>query len=67
MERLPFIQDQIYKRSTLHDLYGGNHQGGNTPTRSHPYLLIFSSKKGNQYGYKDGWVNENVFSYTGEG
>jgi 5-methylcytosine-specific restriction protein A len=67
LEQLPFIPDQIYKRSTLHDLYGGNRQGGITPTRSHPYIFIFSGKTGAQYGYKDGWDNENVFSYTGEG
>ena len=51
----------------MHDLYGGNRQGGITPTRSHPYIFIFSGKTGAQYGYKDGWDNENVFSYTGEG
>jgi 5-methylcytosine-specific restriction protein A len=67
LEKSPFIPDQIYKRSTLHDLYGGNRQGGITPTRSHPYIFIFSGKTGAQYGYKDGWDNENVFSYTGEG
>ena len=67
MEKSPFIPDQIYKRSTLHDLYGGNRQGGITPTRSHPFIFIFSGKTGTQYGYKDGWDNENVFSYTGEG
>jgi 5-methylcytosine-specific restriction protein A len=67
MEQLPFIPDQIYKRSTLHDLYGGNRQGGITPIRSHPYIFIFSGKTGAQYGYKDGWDNENIFSYTGEG
>lgn len=67
MEKSPFIPDQIYKRSTLHDLYGGNRQGGITPTRSHPYIFIFSGKTGAQYGYKDGWDNEKVFSYTGEG
>jgi hypothetical protein len=67
LEKSPFIPDQIYKRSTLHDLYGGNRQGGITPTRSHPFIFIFSGKAGAQYGYKDGWDNENVFSYTGEG
>jgi 5-methylcytosine-specific restriction protein A len=67
LEKSPFIPDQIYKRSTLHDLYGGNRQGGITPTRSHPFIFIFSGKTGAQYGYKDGWDNENIFSYTGEG
>jgi 5-methylcytosine-specific restriction enzyme A len=29
--------------------------------------FIFSGKSGHQHGYKDGWDNSNVFSYTGEG
>ena len=67
MEKLPFIPDQIYKRSKLHDQYGGNRQGGICPSANFPYIFIFSGTKGEQYGYKDGWDNTNVFSYTGEG
>lgn len=67
MEKLPFIPDQIYKRSSLHDQFGGNRQGGITPCSQHPYIFIFSGKSGAQYGYMDGWDNENIFSYTGEG
>ena len=29
--------------------------------------LFFSGKSGAQYGYRDGWDNHNIFSYTGEG
>jgi 5-methylcytosine-specific restriction protein A len=67
MERLPFIPRQIYKRSLLHDEYGGNRQGGISPCVRFPYIFIFSGKSGTQYGYMDGWDNENIFSYTGEG
>lgn len=67
MEKLPFIPDQIYKRSDIHDQYGGNRQGGISPSARNPFIFIFSGKTGQQYGYRDGWDNPNIFSYTGEG
>ncbi len=67
MDNSPFIPDYIYKRSDIHDMYGGNRQGGIAPSAKVPYIFIFSGKTGSQYGYKDGWDNPNVFSYTGEG
>ena len=63
----PFIPNQIYKRSVIHDEYGGNRQGGISPSAKVPYIFIFSGKSGAQYGYRDGWDNKNIFSYTGEG
>ena len=48
-------------------MYGGNRQGGISPSAKVPYIFIFSGKSGSQYGYKDGWDNPYVFSYTGEG
>lgn len=67
MEKLPFIPEQLYKRSEIHDQYGGNRQGGISPSAKFPFIFIFSGKSGVQYGYKDGWDNPNIFSYTGEG
>lgn len=51
----------------VHALYGGNWQSGICPSRSHPYVFIFSGKSGKQHGYEDGWDNPNIFTYTGEG
>ncbi|MEX2633682.1 MAG: HNH endonuclease [Balneolales bacterium] len=67
MEKLPFIPKQIYKRSLLHDQYGGSRQSGISPTANYPWIFIFSGAAGQQHGYKDRWENKNVFSYTGEG
>lgn len=67
MAKLPFIPNQLYKRSLIHDEYGGNRQGGISPSAKVPYIFIFSGKSGAQYGYRDGWDNHNIFSYTGEG
>ncbi len=67
MSQSPFIPNQVYKRSLIHDEYGGNRQSGISPSARVPYILIFSGKLGTKYGYRDGWDNKNIFSYTGEG
>ena len=67
MLQSPFIPNQLYKRSLIHDEYGGNRQGGISPSAKVPYIFIFSGKSGAQYGYRYGWDNHNIFSYTGEG
>ena len=64
---VPFLPHQLYKRSIIHDEFGGNRQGGISPSAKVPYIFIFSGKSGAQYGYKDGWDNNNIFTYTGEG
>lgn len=70
MDKLPFIPNQTYnRRLDIHKNYGGNWQSGICPSANpkYPYIFIFSGKTGKQHGYKDGWDNPNVFSYTGEG
>jgi 5-methylcytosine-specific restriction protein A len=67
MSKLPFIPELLYKRSGIHDQFGGNRQAGISSSAKFPYIFIFSGKTGTQYGYKDGWDNPNVFTYTGEG
>lgn len=68
MEKLPFIPNHVYNRKQdIHAIYGGNPQSGISNSSKFPYIFIFSGKSGHQHGYKDGWENPNVFSYTGEG
>jgi hypothetical protein len=67
LEKLPFIPDQILKRTDIHKQFGGNMQSGISPSARFPYIFIFSGKQGKAHGYKDGWDNPNVYSYTGEG
>ena len=62
-----FVKGRIYKRSVIHDEYGGNRQSGICPSAQHPYIFIFSGTSGEAYGYEDRWVNDNVYSYSGEG
>ncbi|MBN9654706.1 HNH endonuclease [Halobacillus sp. GSS1] len=62
-----FIRGQVYKRSDIHDNFGGNRQRGISACKNHPMIFIFSGKSGEDYGYKDGWQDANTFFYTGEG
>lgn len=62
-----FVKDQIYKRSELHDSYGGNRQGGISPSRKSDVIFLFTGNTGKEYGYEDGWKSSTTFHYTGEG
>jgi hypothetical protein len=55
-------------RKALHDRYGGGRQGGMSPSRQSPNLMLFTDPaSGQQHGYYDGWATDGVFEYTGEG
>lgn len=55
------------RQQDIHARFGGQRQGGiSTPTQ-HPYVFIFTGKSGKQHGYEDGWQDDGVFLYTGEG
>jgi len=62
-----FIPNHIYKRTDIHQKYGGSGWGGIAPSGKFPYIFIFSLPSGHQHGYKDRWENDDIFSYTGEG
>lgn len=55
------------RRRDIHDEYGGQRQGGISTPAEHPYLFLFTGESGEQFGYADGWTEEGVFVYTGEG
>ena len=55
------------RRHDIHDVYGGQRQGGISTPAEEPYVFLFTGKSGGQYGYEDGWRDEDVFVYTGEG
>lgn len=55
-----------YKRTELHKDYGGSGQHGISPSKDFPAIFIFTSHSGEQYGYKDEFV-DGIFLYTGEG
>jgi 5-methylcytosine-specific restriction protein A len=63
-----FEVGRIYnRRKDIHEPFGGQQQGGiSTPTRCH-CVFLFTSPSGTQHGYQDGWNEDGVFLYTGEG
>ena len=63
-----FEVGEVYnRRSDIHGPYGGQWQGGiSTPSRW-PLIFLFTGESGEQYGYEDGWDENGVFLYTGEG
>ena len=59
---------EIYRRSELHDVFGGSRQSGISPSSKGDQVLIFSNARGIDHGYEDGWdENNQYFFYTGAG
>ena len=56
-----------YRRSELHDEFGGNRRGGISPSRRQPFIFLFTGKHGIDFGYYDGWNDDGTFRYFGEG
>jgi hypothetical protein len=65
--RAAFVRGRIYRRRELHAQYGGQRQGGISTPSGQPFILLFTGETGLQYGYRDGWSEEGIFLYTGEG
>ncbi|MGH1352547.1 MAG: HNH endonuclease [Methyloligellaceae bacterium] len=64
----PFKPGKLYSRQEdIHSKYGGNRQSGISYSKDSPYIFIFTGDTGAQYGYRDGYDEENVLHYTGEG
>ena len=61
-----FEVGEVYKRSVIHDMYGGQRQGGISTPSKHAFILLFSGGTGERYGYRDSWEGSK-FMYTGEG
>lgn len=62
-----FDKGTIYTRRELHKKYGGQMQGGISTPANHPFIMLFSSDSGGDYGYRDGWTDDGLFLYSGEG
>lgn len=59
---------KVYSRRTdIHAPYGGQQQGGISTPSGMPNIFLFTGESGEQYGYKDGWNQDGVYLYTGEG
>ena len=59
--------DSVYFRKDLIEQYGGQLQRGIWTPKEFPVIFIFSGKSGEAYGYEDGWTEDGIYKYTGEG
>lgn len=65
---ITFTRNQRYhRRRDIHQQFGGQQQGGISTPQNHPFIFIFTGDMGEQYGYKDGWTQDGIYLYTGEG
>jgi hypothetical protein len=65
---LGFQVGKIYdRRREIHARFGGQAQGGISTPAGVPLIFLFTGESGEQYGYRDGWSNDDIFLYTGEG
>lgn len=65
---LTFVVGEEYVRRDIHDVIGGQWQGGISTSSKYPVILLFTSDTGREHGYGfDGWQSKDVYHYTGEG
>ena len=62
-----FNKGRLYRRREIHKKYGGQIQGGISTPSKYPIILLFDTPRGADYGYFDGWTDEGVFRWIGEG
>lgn len=57
---------KTYKRSDIHDFFGGNRQYGISMAKDGRRIFIFSNHSGESHGYQDGWEGQ-FYHYTASG
>lgn len=62
-----FDPGEIYRRSNLHDQFGGQRQRGISPCRDVPIILLFTSFSETDEGYRNTIADDGTVIYTGEG
>lgn len=59
--------DRLTRRE-VHARFGGRQQGGIGPSSKTPVVLFFTDPvTGHRHGYYDGWDDDGLFNYVGEG
>jgi hypothetical protein len=62
------VPNQQILRKELHQRFGGQQQGGISPSAQSPNVFIFYDPgAGEQHGYYDNWMPDGCLHYTGEG
>ena len=64
---MKFVPGQKYRRvQDIHEVYGGQRQGGISTPSGQSLILIFTGESGGTYGYRDEFRPDGTFWYTGE-
>ena len=45
-----FVRGKEYKRTDLHDGYGGQRQSGISTPAAHPFIFVFTGDTGKRHG-----------------
>jgi 5-methylcytosine-specific restriction protein A len=68
LEAPHFVPGRVYDRwSDINVPYGGSRQSGISSSSRTAAIFLFTGDTGEQYGYRDDFDADGVFSYTGEG
>ena len=63
-----FEVGKLYNRKRdLHERFGGQRQHGISTPSDQDFIMLFTGESGQSYGYHDGWGENGVFRYCGEG
>lgn len=55
------------RRKEINDRFGGNGQGGISPSARSPYIFLFTKPAREGHFHLDGWLSNDLFCYGGEG
>src|SRR4051794_10669169 len=63
----PLCPNAIYRRADLHARFGGNRYSGIVASKREPVVLLFHTEEPAQQFYRDGFDEDGVYWYSGEG
>lgn len=63
----PLQLGAVYRRHDLHERFGGNRYTGIVPSSREPVVLLFHTEEPARQFYRDGFDEQGVYWYSGEG
>ncbi|MFC5972649.1 HNH endonuclease [Halomarina salina] len=66
-ERGAFEVGETYSRWLIHDVLKGERYKGIAKPSDYPFIIIVTGESGSDYGYKDEFLDDDTFLYSGEG
>jgi 5-methylcytosine-specific restriction enzyme A len=63
----PLSIGSVYRRAELNARFGGNRYAGIVPSKREPVILLFHTEEPAQQFYRDGFDENGVYWYSGEG